>query len=170
MEVIGWWCITKPPNLTLVDLLRVFMSKHFQESISDRGSFPFKRQLDKMVKHTQVKRRLLSKNCLKVFDHFFGLALKELRPIVIKSIITNNFVICCFNSATFNENLLQLQFEVIDNRNIMFVENMYTLTLMVKVKATSNFINKIRKLWWLAEHLNNSTELFMLDTMSVRKL
>ena len=32
-----------------------------------------------MVKHTQTIRRLLPKNCLCVFDHFEGLALKQLR-------------------------------------------------------------------------------------------
>ena len=31
-----------------------------------------------MVKHTQTVRRLLSTNCLGVFDHFVGLALKGL--------------------------------------------------------------------------------------------
>ena len=31
-----------------------------------------------MVKHTQAIRRLLPKNCLNVFDHFVGLALKGL--------------------------------------------------------------------------------------------
>ena len=31
-----------------------------------------------MVKHIQTIRRLLPKNCLSVFDHFVGLALKGL--------------------------------------------------------------------------------------------
>ena len=31
-----------------------------------------------MVKHTQAIRRLLPTNCLSVFDHFVGLALKGL--------------------------------------------------------------------------------------------
>ena len=31
-----------------------------------------------MVKHTEIIRRLLPTNCLSVFDHFVGLALKEL--------------------------------------------------------------------------------------------
>ena len=31
-----------------------------------------------MVKHTQTIRRLLAMNCLSVFDHFVGLALKGL--------------------------------------------------------------------------------------------
>ena len=34
-----------------------------------------------MVKHTQTIRRLLLTNCLSVFDHFIGLALKGLRDI-----------------------------------------------------------------------------------------
>ena len=33
---------------------------------------------DKMVKRTQTIRRLLPTNCLNVFDHFVGLALKSL--------------------------------------------------------------------------------------------
>ena len=33
----------------------------------------------KMVKHTQTICRLLQANCLSVFDHFVGLALKGLR-------------------------------------------------------------------------------------------
>ena len=36
-------------------------------------------QPHKMVKHTQTIRRLLPTNCLSVFDHFVGLALKELK-------------------------------------------------------------------------------------------
>ena len=37
-----------------------------------------KRQPHKMVKHAQKIRRLLPTNCLSVFDHFVGLALKGL--------------------------------------------------------------------------------------------
>ena len=32
----------------------------------------------KLIKHTQAIRRLLSTNCLSVFDYFVGLALKGL--------------------------------------------------------------------------------------------
>ena len=35
---------------------------------------PFNRQLNKMVKHTQTIRRMLSTDFLSVFDHFVGLA------------------------------------------------------------------------------------------------
>ena len=38
-------------------------------------NLPVKRQLYKMVKHTQTIRRLLPTNFLSVFDHFGGLAL-----------------------------------------------------------------------------------------------
>ena len=31
-----------------------------------------------MIKHTQTIRRLLPTNCLSVFDHFVGLAVKQL--------------------------------------------------------------------------------------------
>ena len=44
----------------------------------------FKRQTHKMVKHNQIIRRLLPTNYLSVFDHFVGLALKELKNISIK--------------------------------------------------------------------------------------
>ena len=36
-----------------------------------------------MAKHTQTIRRLLSTNCLSVFDHFVGLALKGLTEVNI---------------------------------------------------------------------------------------
>ena len=38
----------------------------------------FMRQPHKIVKYTQTIRRLLPTNCLSVFDHFVGLALKGL--------------------------------------------------------------------------------------------
>ena len=41
-------------------------------------SYPFKCQPHKMVKHTQAVRQLFPTNCLSVFDHFLGLALKGL--------------------------------------------------------------------------------------------
>ena len=41
-------------------------------------SEPFKRQPHKMVKHTQTIRRQKLTNCLSVFEHFVGLALKGL--------------------------------------------------------------------------------------------
>ena len=39
---------------------------------------PFKRQPHKIVKQTQAIRLLLSMNCLSLFYHFVGLALKRL--------------------------------------------------------------------------------------------
>ena len=39
-----------------------------------------------MVKHTQTIRRLLPSNCLSVFDHFVGLALKGLKTLGLQSI------------------------------------------------------------------------------------
>ena len=38
-----------------------------------------------MVKHTQTIRWLLPTNCLRVFDHFVGLAIKGLKPNVVFS-------------------------------------------------------------------------------------
>ena len=40
---------------------------------------PFKREPQKMVKHTQTIRWLLPTNCLGLFDHFVGLVLKGLK-------------------------------------------------------------------------------------------
>ena len=39
---------------------------------------PFKHQPHKKIKHTQTIRQLLPTNCVSVFDHFVGLALKQL--------------------------------------------------------------------------------------------
>ena len=39
-----------------------------------------------MVKHTQTIRRLLPTNCLSVFDHFVGLALKGLKELYINNV------------------------------------------------------------------------------------
>ena len=47
----------------------------FQKRVKENS---FKRQPHKMVKRTQTFRRLLPTNCLSVFDHFVGLALKGL--------------------------------------------------------------------------------------------
>ena len=41
--------------------------------------WPFKRQSQKMVKHTQTVRRQFATNCLSVFDHFVKLTFKGLR-------------------------------------------------------------------------------------------
>ena len=43
---------------------------------------PFKCQHHKMVKHTQAIRRQQPTNCLSMFDHFVGLALKGLKLYV----------------------------------------------------------------------------------------
>ena len=46
----------------------------------------FKRKLSKMVKHTQIIRRLVQTNRLSVFGHFVGLALKGLKLFFFKLI------------------------------------------------------------------------------------
>ena len=45
--------------------------------------YPIKRQLRKMVRHTQTMRRQQPTNCLSVFDHFVGLALKRLLCMIL---------------------------------------------------------------------------------------
>ena len=46
--------------------------------------WPFKPHYHKMVKHTQTICRKLPTNCLSVFDHFVGLALKGLKVSLIE--------------------------------------------------------------------------------------
>ena len=43
--------------------------------------FPFKRQLQKMVKPTEAICRVLPTNCLSVFENFVGLILKGLMSL-----------------------------------------------------------------------------------------
>ena len=50
------------------------------------------RQPHKMVQHTQTIRRLLPANCLNVFDHFVGLARREINGLTL-----NLFRILSFN-------------------------------------------------------------------------
>ena len=50
------------------------------------GYYSFKRQPHKMVKYTQKIRLLQPKNCLSVFDHFVGLALKGVNKPLCKDI------------------------------------------------------------------------------------
>ena len=45
------------------------------------SSSPFQHQPPKMVKHAQTFHRLFPANCLSVFDHFVGLALKGLNVL-----------------------------------------------------------------------------------------
>ena len=50
-----------------------------------------KRQPYKMVKHIQTIHRMLSTNCLSVFDLFVGLALKGLIPVITLTDLQNLF-------------------------------------------------------------------------------
>ena len=47
-----------------------------------------------MAKHTQTIRRLLLTNCLRVFDHFVGLALKGFNIFASSARLFN---VCCIN-------------------------------------------------------------------------
>ena len=58
--------------------------KHQKTITLDWNGLPFKRQPHKMVKHTQTICHLVPANCLSVFDHFVGLALKELISIPLQ--------------------------------------------------------------------------------------
>ena len=58
-----------------------------------------------MIKHTQTIRRFLLTNCLNVFDHFVGLALKELRTL-----LHDNPLLFSYSAARISErceNILQ---------------------------------------------------------------
>ena len=50
-----------------------------------------------MVKHTQTIRRLLPTNCLSVFGHFVGLALKELKKQLLKIVLGIAFLMVVDN-------------------------------------------------------------------------
>ena len=55
------------------------LQNHEQNNLSTEGILNFlKRQPHIMVEHTQTIRLMSLTNCLSVFDHFEGLALKEL--------------------------------------------------------------------------------------------
>ena len=55
---------------------------HFENLAANVARFqPFKSQPHRMVKHTQTICRLLPTNCLSVFEHFEGLALKRLKCV-----------------------------------------------------------------------------------------
>ena len=79
---------TNEPNREIIKLLTLIIYlKNYKFWVFD-GSWPFKRQLHKMVKHTQRIRRLLPTNCLSVSDHFVGLALKELKEELLRIAVT----------------------------------------------------------------------------------
>ena len=53
---------------------------------------PFKCQIDKMVKHTQTIRRQQPTNCLSMFDHFVGLAVKGLKMLIAQERSSRKFL------------------------------------------------------------------------------
>ena len=66
----------------LIKEITVNISNHISKLPFEFGKgkiFPFKSQPHKMVRHTQTIRQEQPTNCLSVFDHFVGLALKGLR-------------------------------------------------------------------------------------------
>ena len=68
-------------KLRLEDFKQTFFAKWKQNQAEWNDDMRFQnklaaRQPRKMVKHTQTIRRLLSMNCLRVFDHFMGWRLK----------------------------------------------------------------------------------------------
>ena len=95
--------------------------------------YPFKRQPHKTVKHTQTIRRLLPTNCLSVFNHFVGLALKGLRNISLKRNVCKKI-----NKFT---------------RNIHFAKNGITLSFQLEFSKI-DLIEKQRK---LEKHLPSPT-------------
>ena len=72
-------------------ILRNFQEHFFYRTLLDdcfQNSSPFKRQSQKMVKHTETIRRQQTTNCLSVFDHFVWLAFKGL--IIVMPIMERN--------------------------------------------------------------------------------
>ena len=69
-----------------------------------------------MVKHTKTNRRLLSTNCLSVFDHFVGLALKRLKFIPLweyqNKRITLFFYKSNFKRTLENSSKNKMKFEI----------------------------------------------------------
>ena len=59
-----------------------------------------------MVKRTQTIRKLLPTNCLGVFDHFVGLALKEING-VIKKYVTKFKVLPAKSYQSLNKVMLK---------------------------------------------------------------
>ena len=59
------------------------VGKNFRKHVNSRDTttFPSKPQAHNMAKHSQTIRQQQTTNCLSVFDHFVGLALKGLRDL-----------------------------------------------------------------------------------------
>ena len=73
-----------------------------------------------MLKNTPTVRRLVPTNCLSVFDHFVGLALKGLKKnkvllrIIVKNVILRTLSIAC-NITDFNN--LYKQYQIVHPNN-----------------------------------------------------
>ena len=68
-----------------------------------------KRQQHKIVKHTHTIRRLLPKNYLSVFDHFWGLALKGLLNSCLPKVeLSTKGIIYIVRSKNFPKNCYSL--------------------------------------------------------------
>ena len=84
-SVVPFYTLLKTPgNLWFVMCTVGVEKKHWTETGSKNLMYyPFKRQPPKMVKHTQTVREKQLTNCLSVFDHFVGLALKRVKATYI---------------------------------------------------------------------------------------
>ena len=76
-----------------------------------------------MVKHTQTIRRLLPTNCLSVFDHFLGLALKGLRNV--------NF---CVDLGKCTRGLSKIKDKKIDVKTKTIASAYFSLYIFIKGK------------------------------------
>ena len=90
-----------------------------------------------MVKHTQTIRRQWLTNCLSVFDHFVGLALKDLitivaHPIIMNSLTLNEGCESAIYISRILEELLEIDqipiLEITDNKSPDEVSNSLTAT------------------------------------------
>ena len=66
------------PNLKMARRRSFGVYKQVSLVLSPKAFSPFKRQIHKLIKHTQTICRQIADNCLSVLDHFVGLVLKRL--------------------------------------------------------------------------------------------
>ena len=95
---------------------------------------PFERQPHEMVKYTQTIRRQKPTNCLSVFDHFVGLALKELKlslDITNKNTFASQVNINC-RKIPLEESCYAIFYRFIPN-------SLLRLRLIIKISTGNHF-------------------------------
>ena len=91
-----------------------------------------------MIKHTQTIRRQQPTNRLSVFDHFWGLAIKELNlslPYLLKLRLTNNNILA--NASLFLINQIVNTFEYLKEELRDFITQNIVKILIVDCDSKS---------------------------------